>query len=321
MNQYDHSFRRKRVVLRFIYLLVFLTGQFCLSYGVPEKKGVGKHSAPDEAADNGITVLPPRIILYPLFSSELQEFTVQIRSNQPVSDLEIRIRFDDIEKVDADFISDKLRWKKIGNAFYLIGIYGKPAKFHLMEKFLKVHVAYRYRPGVHTTAYFEILQGKKVLKSIPVDFVPPIDWRDMFFRAVEFFRNDPKNMAGAGVLLLILLWFFYDIFIKRKKDSSIPLCSTRARFSTLLHKGETLDIRETKNPFGCRLGRLKKKIRISYKGDYITVRIGGKKHESSDKSTLSLDINKYWKLRIEAQQFYDQNQRMQKNLVILLLPV
>jgi len=114
--------------------------------------------------------------------------------------------------------------------------------------------------------------------------------------------------------------FLIDFFILRRRRRKVPLCSTRARFSTLIEDNQTIRIEETRNPFGCRLGGLTQKVKIGYRNSNIHVKIGGKRSTFPDKDTISLDINQYWKLRIESQNYFGNDERSHKNLVILLLP-
>jgi len=287
-----------------------------------DKNKEAQTQTPEPATDPGeMTVIPPRILLYPFFNKDIEHFSALIRNTVPIDPALIRISFLDNPGGDVEFFTNNIQWKKIGDYYYLTSIYGKPAEIPIVESFFKLDIGYRFKPGKHTRAQLDIVSGDIVLKTIPIDFITPFQLEYYVDKAVALVNRSAREKIAAGIIGLVLLWFLLDVFVIRKRRKKIPLCSTRARFSTLIEDNQTIQIGETKNPFGCRLGGLKKKVQISYKNSNIHVKIAGKKFTYPDKDTVSLDINLYWKLRIESQNYFGNDEKSHKNLVILLLPV
>ena len=304
-------------MIAFIHFIVITS----LIYPVDKLKISGHSPAEENIIKSDLTALPPRIILYPFFNQDIEHFVVLLRNPLPIDKAHIRISFINNAIDDAEFFTNNIKWKKINTYYYLTSIYGKPAEIPIVETFFKLDIGYRFKPEQHTKAQMDIVANDVVIKTIPIDFITPFQMEYYIDRAVTLYNRGNKEKIALGIIAAVLFWFILDFFILRKRRRKVPLCSTRARFSTLIEENKVLIIQETKNPFGCRLGGLKKKVKITYKNSNVYVKIGSKKSLFSDKDTISLDINQYWKLRIESQNYFGNDERSHKNLVVLLLPV
>lgn len=303
--------------LLLVFCLVAFNAASLLSEDKPEK--TAKTEAPEIKADD-LAVIPPRIILYPFFNADIEHFTLLVRNPTPIDKVHVRISFIDEPRENAEFFTNNIRWKKIENYYYLTSIYGKPAEIPIVETFFKLDISYRFKPNTRTKAQLDIVSENTVLKTIPVDFITPFQLEYYLDYITALVNRGDKERVATGIILSVILLYLLDILVLRRRRRKVPLCSTRARFSTLIEDNQTILIEETRNPFGCRLGGLRKKVKISYKNSNILIKIGGKSSVFSDKDTVSLDINQYWKLRIESQNYFGNDERSHKNLVILLLP-
>ncbi|MDH4200719.1 MAG: hypothetical protein OEV66_10105 [Spirochaetia bacterium] len=311
-----------KLLKRQIALSVFFMLTYNYLFGAVNSNKQPRNSITQKDSDqNEIIVLPPRIILFPFFSKEIRHFSLLVRNATPIDKAKIRILIPGESGKDTAFFTNNIQWKKIDHYYYLTNIYGKPAEIPIVENFFKLEVAYRYNPGRYTAATLEIMSGDRKLKSIPVDFFTPLQMDFYAKTVIEKIKNDPEKKGGAAIIAVALLWAFYEFMIRRRRKEQIPLCSTRARFSTMVEENREIYIGETKNPFGCRLGGLQKMVKIAYQNSDIRVFISGKLNVYPDKESVSIDINKFWKLRIEAQNYYGDDQKSHKNLVVLLLPV
>lgn len=267
-----------------------------------------------------MNVLPPRIVQYSLFSGDMDSFSIYVQNTVPLDNVEVRIFFPKIPDNKAEFFTNNIRWKRIGQYYYLTNIYGKPAEVPIVENFFKLEVHYRFKPLKYTIGVMEIVQKERVLKSIPMDFIPPLQLDYYAENIINKIKEGKKEKIGAAIIGLFILWLLYEFLIRRPRKNKIPLCSTRARFSTLIEENQKINIEETKNPFGCRLGGLKKRLKIEYRDSKIFINLSGKRSVFSDHDSISLEINQYWKLKMEAQNYFGNDEKSHKNLVVLLLP-
>jgi hypothetical protein len=243
-----------------------------------------------------------------------------MKSETPFDKVKIRISIHD-DNQPAEFFTNNIQWKKYDKYYYLTNIYGKQSEVPIVENYFLLEVKYKFKPLKYTPANIELLVNDEIIKSIPVDFLSPFEILYIGNKIIEQVKNSPKQKIAAIFAAFLFFLFIIDLIFRRKKRKNIPVCSTRARFSSLIEENQLIKIEETNNPFGCRLGGMRKKIKIEYKRSQIYISISGKKFIFPDNEPVDVDVNEFWKLHVEAQNYFGANNQSHKNIVILLLPV
>jgi len=258
-----------------------------------------------------INISPETIVLYIDKASSIQTFTLDLTAPKLVENVKIFINFSLIDGEEPQFYTNNIKWENQKNVFYLTGIYNRPALIHIFDKTLHLQVAARvYSEAVGT---LQVVKGKNVIKEIPLKVIAK---PEISAGIIDYLKKE-KEITGGIIAAFVFIWFIFEFIRRRKKE--VPLCSTRGRFSTTLEQEHTILIEEINNPFGCRLGGLKKGVTINYSSDTIYLMISGAKKEISDRSPAEFEINPQWKIRLESQKFLSKEGE-KKSLVILLLP-
>jgi len=279
---------------------------------------IAMRAEPVEVIDIGGSLSIKNIKIRIFSEDSLQNFRIRAKSTSPIDQIKFSIELnEEFKDGGVEFFTNNIKWEQEKKVYWLTGIFGKPAEFHLMEKYIKIPATIKLGEKRNIAGKIRAHLDERVLAEAEFALVPPIQWRSFYEKLLQ---DKKKGYAALGILV-ILLWLVYDILLRKNKNRDIPLCSTRARFSTLLKENESILIEEMKNPFGCRLSGLKKQIKINYNGSEIKVRIGGKKQKFEDLEPASLKVNKHWKLKLEAQSFSISEEESEKSLVILLLPL
>jgi len=263
--------------------------------------------------DGEITVTPEVIELSG--PKEVQTFKVTIHSKKNIKAVGFTFEIkDDLEDGDLAFFARNVKWKKEGNTYRYIDIYGRTAKLQVPKESLELEITVKANKEKTIQGFFKVYVKNKIAAQVPLLIKAPFNPG----AALGDFFKKFKLYITVFVILSILIYIAYWYRKITKKRSKT--FSTKASFSTLLKQNEGLVIHEFDNPFNCRLAGLNKKIKLSYRGSEINAWVGSSFHRFSDTEKIQLKINRFWELTIETQSFVT-NRGNQNNLIIYLNPL
>ncbi|MES0491458.1 MAG: hypothetical protein ABUK01_15795 [Leptospirales bacterium] len=266
-----------------------------------------------QAVDSKVTITPEVIQLRA--SKEIQTFTVSIQSTKAIKAASFTFEIQD-EMADADvaFFARNVKWKKKGNTYSFIDIYGKTAKLSIPKEPLELEITVKAQKGITIEGVFKVHARGKVVAQAPLFIKAPFD---LGTTLADFFSKFKLYVALLAIfLILAYIGYRYNRIIQKRTKT----LSTKANFSTMLKQNEGLVITEFENPFNCRLAGLSKKIKLSYRGSEINAWVGSSFHRFTDSDNIQLKIDRHWEITIETQSF-ETRLGNQNNLIIFLHPL